>query len=97
MSEVGSWGILTAAVGCGGYGGVRGGNAGYLDWTGIYDGTSWTAAQTMIHPKSGLNGVGLGSTSDGMLTQGYLTARTMSCEEFSSNIGIWVTKELGYT
>ena len=97
MSECGTWGTLTATVGCGGYNGVRDNDVGYSDWTGIYDGTAWSAAQTMITIKSGLNGSGIGSTSSGMITQGYSYGQSKeTCEEFSSNIGIWYTKEVGY-
>ena len=98
MSECGTWGTLTATVGCGGYCGVRNNDVGIVDWTGIYDGTAWSAAQTMITAKSGHNGTGLGSTSSGMITQGYSYGQSKeTCEEFSSNIGIWYTKEVGYT
>ena len=97
-SEMGSWGTLTAAVACGGSAGTRNNDVGNTDWTGIYDGTTWSTAQTMITIKAGLNGSGIGSTSSGMITQGYSYGRSKeTCEEFSSNIGIWYTKEVGYT
>tara|TARA_Y100000034_G_scaffold68457_1_gene82607 strand:+ start:1390 stop:2493 length:1104 start_codon:yes stop_codon:yes gene_type:complete len=97
-SEMASWGTLTATVGCGGQAGTRDNDLGKTDWTGIYDGTAWSAAQTMITIKSGFNGSGIGSTSSGMLVQGYSYNQSKeTCEEFSSNIGIWYTKEVGYT